>query len=219
MWRRTLLLGQLLGTLAILALIPTNLGKLFALIVWWGLTFRRVSLAEATLFLAACVFFSIMNVLSLGQSIFAFSHPDVLGMPIYELFMWGFYLLHTIRLINGPASSDRGKITWGLALLYALAFAVSPNGTVLLMVTGVLLVTGLALYHEPLDLTYVGYMIALGAAVEYTGVFAGEWYYPNAPPGGVPLWFITLWGGVGLFLRRLIVPFMTRYRSTVETPS
>jgi hypothetical protein len=66
-------------------------------------------------------------------------------------------------------------------------------------------------FHEKLDLAYAGYMILVGALIEYTGVWSAQWGYPGSPPGGVPLWFITMWGGVGLFTRRLVLPILRRY--------
>ena len=202
---------QLVGTLAIIAFVPTNLGKLVALLIWWVITFRHITRPELMMFVIACGFFTVMNALSLKQGIFAFAHPDILGMPFYELFMWGFYLLHTRRMINGPAPEDRRVVVWTLALLYAAAFGMIPDKTVLLALTVLLLTVGLIFFHEPLDITYTGYMILLGAAIEYTGTLSKQWFYPGEPLGGVPLWFITLWGGVGLFLRRLVLPILARY--------
>lgn len=202
---------QLIGTLAILALVPGNYAKAGLLLILWLATFGRSSRAEVVLFLIACCFFTVMNALSLSQGIFAFARPDILGMPFYELFMWGFYLLHTRRVINGPAPSGPGKPAWVLAILFAAAFGLIPDQAILLWVTAVLLAIGLAFFHECRDLAYIGYMVLLGAAVEYTGVHSGEWFYPNDPMGGVPLWFVTLWGGVGLFLRRLVLPIVVRF--------
>ena len=206
-----LLLMQLGLTLLAIAFIPGNLWKLVALLVLWLLTFRRFSLPELILFLVASVFFTIMNALSLQQGIFAFRHPDVLGMPYYELVMWGFYLLHTRRMLDGRAPERIPWPVWLMALLYALAFAAISNQSLLLFVTAGLLLIALILFHEPQDLAYTGYMILLGAAIEYTGVYSGQWGYPGEPLGGVPLWFITLWGGVGLLLRRLVLPFVQRF--------
>ena len=95
--------------------------------------------------------------------------------------------------------------------MFAAAFGLIPDQVILLWVTAVLLAIGLGFFHECRDLAYVGYMVLLGAAVEYTGVHSGEWFYPNDPMGGVPLWFVTLWGGVGLFLRRLVLPILVRF--------
>jgi hypothetical protein len=208
---RMILLVQIPITLAIIAWVPTNEAKLISLLILWALTFRKVSRTEAYFFFAACVFFTAMNAMSLKQGIFAFSNPDVLGMPWYELLMWGFYLLHLKRLLKGDAPVGKRVIVWALSLSYAAAFASISDASLLLGVTGGLLIVGLALFHEPLDLGYTAYFVLLGAAVEYTGVHSGQWHYPDSPPGGVPLWFITLWGGVGLLTRRLILPMLTQH--------
>ncbi len=207
------LLLQIPFALAIVAFVPTNFFKLGAFLILWMVTFRRVSKPEAIFYVAVCSFFTAMNAASLKQGIFAFSKPDVLGMPVYELFMWGFYLLHLKRVLRGPAPVGRRGSVWTLALLYAASFAAIPDAKTLLAVTGALLVVGLILFHEPLDLAYTGYLILLGAAFEYTGVHSGQWSYPGNPPGGVPFWFVTLWGGVGLFMRRLVLPILARYES------
>ena len=208
MQSRLLLLLQIPAALAILAWLPGNPGKLAALLALWCFTFETLQTRERVFVVGVCIFFTAMNALSLRQGIFAFTAPDVLGMPVYELFMWGFYLLHTTRLLGGPTPHGRRLHAWVLALLYAAAFAGIADAQTLLAVTGVLLVAGLVLFHSRFDLAYVLYLVALGAAFEYTGVHSGQWYYPGDPVGGVPLWFVTLWGGVGLFLRRLIVPLL-----------
>ena len=202
---------QLIGTLLVLAFVPTNAGKLLAFLVLWAVTFRHLSAPEVALAALACVFFSAMNAASLKQGIFVFDHPDLLGMPVYEFFMWGFYLLHTKRVLGGAAPESRRPVIWALAVLYSAAFAAIPNPELLLLATGILLAIGLLLCHERLDLAYVTYMVILGAAIEYTGVHSGQWHYPGNPPGGVPVWFVTLWGGVGFFLRRLVLPIIARY--------
>lgn len=206
-----LLLAQGPVALAVIAFVPTNLGKLIALLALWAATFRRLSKPEVIFYAGVCVFFTLMNAASLKQGIFAFAYPDILGMPVYELFMWGFYLLHLKRILGGSAPQTNRVVVWTLALLYAAAFATIPDAQILLMVTGVLLAIGLVLFHQPLDLAYTGYLILLGAAIEYTGVHSGQWTYPGSPIGGVPFWFITMWGGVGLFTRRLVLPIVARY--------
>lgn len=210
------LLVQIPAAMAILAFVPGNLAKLGALLLMWALTFGRLSKVEAWFYAIVCAFFTGMNAASLKQGIFAFTSPDVLGMPVYELFMWGFYLLHTRRVLGGAAPQGRRVAVWVLALLYAVAFSAIHDGNVLLMVTVVLLTVGLVLFHERNDLAYTAYLIAFGAAIEYTGVWSGQWQYPGAPWGGVPLWFITLWGGVGLFLHRLVVPLLARYQDKAQ---
>ena len=48
-----------------------------------------------------------------------------------------------------------------------------------------------------MDVAYAGYMAALGALIEYVGVWTGQWHYPGQHFGGVPLWFLPMWAGVG----------------------
>lgn len=213
MYKLLPLLLQLPASLAILAFIPSNLGKLVAFLVLWAVTFRKLSKPEAIFYVLICIFFTGMNAASLKQGIFVYAKPDVLGMPIWELFMWGFFLLHLKRVLGGPAPESKRAVVWTLAVLYAVAFAAIPDQKILLAVTGVLLSIGLFLFHEPLDLAYTGYLVMFGAAFEYTGVLSGVWAYPDNPLGGVPLWFITLWGGVGLFMRRLALPILIRYET------
>lgn len=206
-----LLLLQIPLVLATIAWVPGNVTKLVVLLLVWAFTFRRLDKREAVFVVLACVFFTTMNAMSLKQGIFTFADPDIWGMPVYELLMWGFYLLHLHRLLDGPAPPQgRRTVAWVLALLYAAAFAAIADAQLLLMVTGGLLLLGLIFFHEPMDLAYTGYLIALGAAIEYTGVYSGQWHYPGNPVGGVPLWFITMWGGVGLFQHRLILPLLKR---------
>ncbi len=217
MQRRILLALQVPVALLILAGLPGNWVKLVGLLVLWIVTFRALTLAEWILYTCACLFFTAMNALSLRQGIFAFTSPDALGMPVYEFFMWGFYLLHVKRMVDGPVpkvSALQARLVWILALLYALAFSAIADSNTLLTATAILLALALALCHQRLDLLYAGYMVLIGAAFEYTGVLSGQWAYPGHPPGGVPLWFITLWGGVGLFLRRLVLPLLPH-----ETPN
>lgn len=212
--RLALYIAQVPATALVLAFLPSNLGKLMVLLIVWALTFRRVRRKEFAFLLVICGFFTGMNAISLDQGIFSFARPDVLGMPYYELAMWGFYVLHTMRVVNGPPAPWPTGTVWILALSYSVTFATIHDPILLLLASGALLCIALVRFHERHDFYYTGYMIALGAVIEYTGVLSGEWYYPGSPLGGVPWWFITLWGGVGLLLRRLALPVLARFDDT-----
>jgi uncharacterized membrane protein YoaT (DUF817 family) len=77
---------------------------------------------------------------------------------------------------------------------------------VLAIVAGLLVVAGLLLYRDLGDLAFVGYMILLGAMVEFAGVLSGQWHYPQPSQVGVPAWSAIMWGGIGLLLRRMALP-------------
>jgi hypothetical protein len=217
MFKRLAIPSQPLVSLLILLFVPTNAGKALALMVWWSLTFGKPTRREVLLFLAVNSFFMMMNAIALRQGIFAFSDPDFLGMPMWEPFMWGFYTLHTLRFVGGPPPPVHGGrwLVWALAAAFALCFATIGDATLLLLASAAVLAVALALFHESRDLAYTGYMIFVGALFEYAGVHSGLWSYPGDPPGGVPLWFATMWGGVGLFLRRLALPLVAK-RSPVS---
>ena len=205
------LAAQLLGTLTILIWVPSTALQAVLLLGWWYLTFRPVEKVELIFFAGICVFFTAMNYVTLRQGIFEFTEQDLLLMPYFELFMWGFYLLHAIRMLDGPTPPHRPLVIWPLALLYAAAFGLITDYTALFLVTAGLLGVAFYFFHDRYDLAYAGYLTLVGAAIEYAGVHSGHWSYPEDPVGGVPLWFITLWAGVGLFLRRLVLPILGHY--------
>lgn len=122
--------------------------------------------------------------------------------------MWGFYVLHCLRFLGGtaPRTSRLGAVA--LAVLFAVPFVTLSHPWLLLMASGSALMVALGFFHDRHDLAYLGYMVVLGALIEYCGVWSGQWAYPGDPVGGVPLWFATMWGGIGLFTRRLILPLV-----------
>ncbi len=207
---RLLTLSQVPLTLAILWIFSGSWHILLALLVVWAITFRKLDLEEVGLSLFAGLFFAVMNYLALTQNLFAFSNPDLIKMPIYEFLMWPFYVLHAKRLFGGSQAPQPDWKIFALLALYILAFVFLSHPLGLLALTVALLIAGLVLHHEHKDIAYTLYLIVLGALVEYTGVYKGHWSYPGNIPGGVPFWFITLWGGTGYFLHRALLPLINR---------
>jgi hypothetical protein len=205
---RLRMLIQIVGSAAILAFAPNNISRLIAFPIWWLLTFRWLKVSELVMYVAAGVFFTVMDYMTLRQGIFEFTHPDFLLMPCYEPLLWGYLLLHTIHMIDGPAPSGSRWLPGLWMIAFALPFLVITDPVVLFAVTGPLLAVGLILFHERYDLAYVGYFLIVGALWEYVGVWSGQWKYPGDPPGGVAPWFIPMWGGIALALRRLVVPLL-----------
>jgi hypothetical protein len=122
--------------------------------------------------------------------------------------MWGFYVLHIRRMVSGPAPVGQHEAAWLWAGSFALCFAVISDPQILLITTAAILLAGVWFFHDRWDLAYLAYAAALGTLIEYAGVWSGQWHYPAAPVGGVPPWFLTMWAGIGLFLRRLVLPAM-----------
>ena len=209
--KRIVLLLQLGATVAVLGWLPGNLAKLIAMIIVWGAGFRRISGRELIMITGVNLFFSIMDFGALDSGIMRFRHPDLFGLPIYEFFMWGFYTLHALRFIGDAPAKPRFLPAFFLAVLFAIPFATISQPIVLFCASSLVLFTSLAVFREPLDFAYTGYLIAVGCVIEYVGVWTGQWAYPGSPLGGVALWFIPMWGGVGLFTGRLIAPLIVRH--------
>jgi hypothetical protein len=205
---RIRLLLQLAATIAVLAWLPRNVVKLAALLLVWAIGFGRISRSELVLMIAVNLLFVAMNMAALRAGVFRFSRPDAAGLPAYEFVMWGFYTLHTIRMLGGRTPHGPRWLAIVMAAVYAVPFCLVADARSLTILSAGALAFILALFHAPMDLTYAAYMVVLGALIEYTGVWTGQWWYPGAPTGGVPWWFITLWGGVGVFTRRLLLPFV-----------
>ncbi len=209
---RGLLLAQMLATVAVLAWLPGNWTKLAAMTAIWALGFRRLARAELIAMAVVNLLFVGMNSAALKRGIFTFEHPDFIGMPVYEFAMWGFYTLHTIRLLEGPAPVGGYLKAVAAAAAFSLPFGSIAEPDLLLAASAGVLALTFVLFHRPMDFAYAGYMVGLGALIEYAGVTSGQWHYPGHPAGGVPLWFATMWAGVGLFTRRLVLPPLAQRR-------
>lgn len=207
---RSILMVQFVTTAGVLGWVPGNGAKLIAMGAVWVLGFGRIAVGELALMAAVDALFVVMNVMALKRGIFAFNHPDFLGMPVYEFLMWGFYALHTIRFLDGPGPRGHTIQAIAAAVVFALPFAMIAEPNPLLAASAAALAAAVALFHERMDLAYACYMAVLGAVIEHVGVATGQWHYPGQPGGGVPLWFITMWAGVGLFTRRLVLPVLAR---------
>lgn len=208
---KIILFSQLPASLAIIAFVPTNLGKLFAFFILWVVTFRNSTKAEIIYVVGVCILFTVMNAASLHRGIFSFSDPDFLGMPVYEVFMWGFYLLHIKRFLGGPVPTNSLAPACTIATVFAASFALIRDPIILTATTAAVIAVAFLIYHEPYDFIYTTYLTTFGAFIEYVGVYSGQWTYPDAPIGGVPIWFMTLWGGVGLLSRRCFLPMVAKY--------
>lgn len=198
------LLLQLAATAVVLGWLPGNFAKLAAMIGIWAIGFGRISRRELILFMAVSVLFSLLDMAALQSGAFKFRHPDLLGLPIYEFFMWGFFTLHALRFVGKVPATRQLWLSIALAVVFAVPFATLADPFALFAASSVMLIATLAIFRDSVDFAYTGYMIAIGSLIEYVGVWTGQWAYPNAPPGGVALWFIPMWGGVGLFTGRLL---------------
>jgi len=87
-------------------------------------------------------------------------------------------------------------------------FGIIADPDLLFLASAALLVLLFAMYHEPMDFVYAGYMAVVGELVEHVGEATGQWHYPGQSWDGVPLWLLPLWASDGLFTRRLVLPLL-----------
>ena len=207
-WRRFGLLCQLTATVVVLGWIPGNTTKLIAMTVIWAAGFGRIAATEFLMMAGVNLLFAVMNAAALARGIFRFDHPDFFGMPLYEYLMWGFYTLHTIRFLGGEPPRGQRIAALAAAVAFALPFATIADPAYLLLTSTAVLSACFVLFHQRMDLAYAAYMAVLGALIECVGVSTGQWHYPGQPDGNIPLWFLTMWAGVGLLTRQLLLPLI-----------
>jgi hypothetical protein len=156
------------------------------MVVIWVLGFGRIRAAELVAMAAVNLLFVLMNQAALKQGTFVFNHPDFLGMPVYEFLTWGFYTQHTMRFLDRPPPQGRWIIVAGATGVFAVAFGTIADPNFLFLASACMLVIFFAMYHEPMDFTYAGYMAVVAELVEHVGEAAGQWHYPGQPLGRRP---------------------------------
>jgi hypothetical protein len=201
--------GQVLGSVLILALPVANLIKLALFLMFWAVTFGRLTRREWVAAVLVYIGFTALDLGTVHQSGFYFVHPDFGGIAAYAPLIYVFLFLHTMRVLSGPIPQTRPPwLAWAMALLFCGPFLMTAQTDRLFWITGAILGVALVCFHEKFDVLYTLYLIILGTLIEHTAVASGQWGYPQTPWGGVPLWSITMWGGIGLFVRRLLYPLV-----------
>jgi hypothetical protein len=196
----------LLATLGVIYFIPNRLLTLgILLLVWWAV-FSPIARREWALFAIAGAFFLVQNYLALRAGIFEFRFKDIMLMPYYEPFLWGFYFLFLKRLVNDPdVPRVELKAVIGVVAT-SIAFSLSVESRTLLIASACSTALVLAMFHTRDDLHYASAALALGFIIELFGVRTGLWWYPAPDFLGMPYWFATMWITAGLLGRRFVVP-------------
>jgi hypothetical protein len=175
----------------------------------WTLFFFPITIEECLAFVIAGIFFLGQNYVCLKAGLFEFRTKDVLLMPYYEPFLWGFYYLAMKRFVSGRTRQGV-TVTWktlvGLAATCVAFSLFASNPPALLVATACSTALLFAFFHTHLDRYYALCALTLGIVVELFGVSTGLWSYPASDLLGVPYWFATMWLSVGLLGRRLLIP-------------
>lgn len=195
-------------TLSVIHFIENPLVILMALLPLWYFFFRPWNRENCIIFIVALLFFLGQNYAVLKTGGFSFKHKDILLMPYYEPFMWGFYYLTIKRFVGEPPRVHKleGKAFFGL-LLTSASFSLFPGYSQMLLLSSLISTSVLFLmFHEKHDLLYALFALVLGFVVEIFGVSTGLWSYPAPDFMGIPYWFATMWVSAGLLGRRFLIP-------------
>ena len=195
-------------TLGILDTVVHSLAVVMLLTALWSILFYPWRLAEAFSFAIAAIFFLFQNYVCLKAGIFEFKVKDVLLMPYYEPFLWGFYFTALKRFVSGERKTPSFQTQSLVGLLVTAAvfslFSRTPSLFFPATVFSTLVLVGL--FHTRLDFYYAGCSLMLGFIVELFGVSTGLWSYPAPDFLGIPYWFATMWINVGLLGYRFLIP-------------
>jgi len=202
--KKTLLLLQLIITLLVLAFVPNNLLKIALMLPVWWMAFGGLSRREWIVYFLINILFVLNDIGAIQNHFFQFTNPDLFGLPYWEFFMWGFYLLHLHRMFPPkiPKSLDLKLVL--LALVFAQVFAIIPDRNMLLIVTSSVLMITFYFYHEAEDFLYCFYLMAMGIAVETVGLSYNLWSYPETDYNAALVQFVIMWGAIGLYFRHIM---------------
>lgn len=209
---KLVLLLQLCGTLGIIFFFQNTILATLFLLFWWGSTFYPLSKRDLLIFVVTSIFFTMVDVMVLRQGIFQFTDQDVWGMPYYEIFLWGFYFLHTTRMLGGSVPK-RVLPGFVFALLSMSALSFIPVVSYALIATGGLLIGTLALFRTKQDIIYTAYLLTIGVLIELLGTESGKWSYTI---DGYVFWWMVTWAVSGLVLYRAILPLCTIISRSLE---
>jgi len=211
----SLTLLQIFGTVGILMFVFNPLIKLVLLLIFWKLTFGKMTVEEYLIFVVASTAMTLSQILTPISHLFYFSTANFFTIPWYEIVMWGFYTLSAYRLIGAHKQFSASSIIFLVLLSASFLFFNESHLSLLLASTFVLLLLFLHA-HTKLDFAYALYFLLLAFIIEWTGHAASLWTYPNitsAPHifGIMPMWSIGFWVGSGILLGRIAVPLAHKF--------
>lgn len=199
----------LLLTLTALHIVHDRRLVVLLLVLIWFALYRPFRTPEPVAFAIAAGFFLFQNHVSLKAGLFEFRFKDILLMPYYEPFLWGFYFLSMKRFVSGYDAEPLGIDPRAIAAVVVTSIAFSgfaTNSRALFFATACSTAFLFVLFHSRRDVSWALCALALGFVVEFFGVSTGLWWYPAPDVFGIPFWFATMWISVGLLGRRFLFP-------------
>lgn len=192
-------------TLAILYFPFSNILKSALLLVFWYISFRPLTRAEYVLFVITNIIFTFNDAMALRNGVFVFREPEFFLMPYWEIFMWGFYFILIKRWLDlKPAKMDWKVIP--IAIFFSLSFSISSSPLLVFPISFSCILLLLFFFHTQEDYLSFLAFLGIGTVIELFAISTGLWSYPEFGWLDIPLWYATLWAGVGIIFYRLGIP-------------
>jgi len=196
-------------TLAVLYFVSNRLLALAVLLLSWFAIFFPWLASEWILMGIAASFFLVQDYICLKAGVFEFKFRDILRMPFYEPFLWGFYFLALKRFVSGSGPTQV-RIGWksiaGFLATTVTFSLLSGNSGKLSYITFASTAFLIVLFHRNRDLQYGLSALILGLVVELFGVATGLWWYPQPDFLGIPFWFAAMWISSGVLGYHFMIP-------------
>ncbi|KAG2377741.1 hypothetical protein C9374_008826 [Naegleria lovaniensis] len=97
----------IIGEFVPLPISNNNYIKTLYLFIAWGVSFQfDIRVYELCFCMCVNVLFIALNYNALSKGIFQFTSQDFLLQPVWEFFMWGFYVLHAMRSLGDYSCSS-----------------------------------------------------------------------------------------------------------------
>lgn len=191
-----------IATAAIMVLVRNNFLALALFLCLWAAPLKFYRKNDLWFFIIGFLSFLFLDMIVVAKGVFSFARPDFLGLPVFEPFLWGFYLV-TINKIGGSEEIFPRRNIFCILILLALlsSYLIFRNNLSIFLTQAAILAIVSLFWHKKSDISYTIIAVVMGAIVEYVNVACGNWFYPG---GGVPVWFLTFWAAVGLLDNRFV---------------
>ena len=178
--------------------------KMLAVLASFYFIYGAFTKEEMYLFIGVNLFFTFMNYMSIINGIFAFTQPDLIGLPWYEFFMWGIYVIHLKRIteiffkdeFKAYQTSLVDFVCVGLVIVVFSLCKDKSSVTIFPLIINIFYL--FAKKSKFITCSYF-YFIAIGGILELVGTNGGQWTYPQPDFYGVPFWYVNVFGSFAIY--------------------
>lgn len=191
---------RLIVFLAILAFVPESTFKFVAFSLFALIAFHPLSRIEFILFIFVNIIYFIMDAAAIHNQFFAFEFTQILGMPYYEMLVWGIYYLIALRSVSNHPIPKSHRYFFLSFICFLMAFNASPTPELRSIFCLIILIISLIFSFNKQSLMVIILFLVMGLSVEQTGIYKGFWYYPNEVTNYIPIWSYLVWVASGFYL-------------------